>query len=395
MLETSYIEDVFLDFYDRCIEIWALSSSDAKVLNDFYYKITLNENFTQSQANYLLRLMSKHRLMAKQKGLDLDQHLADPKWRRPFRVLDQTKRIFVNVDGEKGTEIFMKFPYAFKSIFEKEMTPEFLKKSHWDADLKLRRLDIYDCNVVHLYEFVKEHGFEIDDSFLNIVSHAEEIWNQQEQIIPYSSTVDGRVTIHNACSQAEDFFNTHRSNDIQKDLFLAKQMGFVYRALGSPQTDSEKISSVESREFWFKDLDRFLTLHKILGGITVILLDRNTEDILNWLEKFIRCCDINQISRSEVKVCFRESDTKSSKLNRWIRENAVGGEVKDGKLLIFLHKPPKWIFKGQILIQMIGLNNFTPIAEPLSSSWIDCHHCVCYITDIRPTKYRNTEIVEL
>jgi hypothetical protein len=395
MSEKSYIEDIFLEFYDRCLEIWKLSAADASVLNDFYIKISNSEELTQNQGNYLLRLMSKYKHEAASHGLYFDDELLSPVWKRPFRVLDQTRKVFIEKNEDGQLEICLRFPYSFKNIFEKEMESDVIKKSRWDNEEKLRKIDLYQCNIVYLYEFVKSHNFEMDESFIEAVSYAEEVWNEQEKIIPCSFIETGRVVLSNTLPSVEEFFITHRSNEIQKDIFLAKSMGFLYNSTVDAITDCEKISSSASKEFWFKDLSRFLQLHRVLDGITAILLDRNTENIMGWLEKFVNVCDYQGISRSEIKVCFRESDSKNSKLNNWIKENQVGGEIKNGKILIFLHKPPKWIFKGDINIQLIGLNNYTPLTDPLASSWVSSHHCTCYVTDIRPTENKGNKIVEL
>ena len=395
MSEKTYIEDIFLDFFSRCLNLQDLSSVDSRVMSDFYVKISNSEELTQNQANYLLRLMSKYQDLGKSQGLDLNKHLETPIWKKPFRILDQTKQAYIDKNADGVLQICLRFPYSFKNIFEKELDATLIKKSFWDSDEKLRKIDLYNCNIIHLHEFLRSNGFQIEESFMDAVSYAEEVWNEQDKILPHVVVENDAVVLRNAVQDAENYFQTHRTNNTQKDLFLAKSMGFLYNTLLSKNTNCEKIASTDSNQFWFKDLDQFLKLHIEIDGITAILLDRNTENIVSWLTNFVNCCDINGIPRSHIKVCFREPDSKNSKLNSWIKENSVGGEVKDGKILIFLHKPPKWIFKNKLDIKLIGLNNFTPISEPLSASWIESHHCSCYISSIKPTKARGREIAEL
>ena len=395
MSEKSYIEDVFLKFYDRCLGIWSVSQQDGRVLNDFYIKILSGEELTQNQGNYLLRLMSKYKNLSREQGLDIDGVLKDPHWKIPFRVLDQSKSISVEENDQGLLEICLKFPYSFKDTFEKEIENHSTKKSQWDPERKLRKLDLYNYNLIHLFEFVKTHGFSIDNSFMEAVSQAEEIWDRQEDILPYSTIEKNSVVIRNASQDTHDFFESQKSGHLQQDIFLAKRLGFIFKGRISGEDVCEKISSSAAKEFWIKDLIKFVSMHQMLNGCTAIILDRNTENTLSWLEKFLSVADYLGVSRSDIKVCFRESENKSSKLNNWIKENNVGGTVKGGKILIFQHKPAKWVFKDDIDIKLIGLNSFTPVAEPITSAWIGSHHCVCYLTEIRPTKIRGNDIVEL
>jgi hypothetical protein len=171
-------------------------------------------------------------------------------------------------------------------------------------------------------------------------------------------------------------------------------MGLTVR-INKPITLVEKISSVEETNFWIKDYDKFFDLYKTVNGVVCIIVDRNTQNTISWLDQFVRRSDAAGISRTDIKVCFRDPDSKKSNLNQWIKDNCVGGAVSDGKLLIFQHKPAKWLFKENVDVKIIATNSFTPITEPLTAAWISSHYCVCYLGDIRPTKFKDKKVVEL
>jgi hypothetical protein len=160
-------------------------------------------------------------------------------------------------------------------------------------------------------------------------------------------------------------------------------------------TSLEKICESTSKHFWLKSNKEFFDLYNEVRGVSCVLIDRNTQNVVEWLEKFINSADAAGISRADIKVCFRDSVEKKSKLNEWIKDNALGGTVKDGKILIFLHKPPKWLFKDDIDVKIVITNSYTPINEPTTSAWLSVHPCVCYLGDIKPTPVRKQQIVTL
>jgi hypothetical protein len=256
-------------------------------------------------------------------------------------------------------------------------------------------MNLYDCNLLQLNEFVKNNGFEIDESFNVAVAQIEEIWNEQDNISPFVSVDHGKISLINFCDDALNYWDQYKTENLEENLFLAKKMGFSVRFSYTPGTILEKISSSDSSTFWIKDLSKFFDLYRKIDGTVCVLLDRNTQDTVGWLENFVRNSDNFGISRKEIKVCFRESDSKNSKLNQWIKDNCVGGAVKDGKILIFQHKPPKWLFKDNIDVKIIATNSFTPATDPLSAAWISGHYCVCYLGDIKPTRVKDKKIVEL
>jgi hypothetical protein len=318
-------------------------------------------------------------------------------WKNSFRKLDLSKRAFVEETEDGEINICLKFPYLLKDTFDKEFDTESqgYAASQWDSDRKLRVLDVCKFNVIHLEEFLRKHEFELDESFLTLVDTVAEIWDQQEQIIPRAELVNNSVVLINASEDALNFYQSHRTDNINHDLFLAKSMGYPIQLNRSPVTHVETICQETSKYFWLKVNSDFFNLYKEINGVACILVDRNTQDVVAWLEKFVGSADIAGVPRSEIKVCFRDPIEKKSKLNEWVKDNNLGGKVEGGKILIFLHKPPKWLFKDNIDVKIVITNSYTPINEPTISSWLAAHPCVCYLGEIKPTPIRKQKIVSL
>ena len=398
MSKFSYVEDLFVEFYNQIIlDIEILQDQDIAAMNSFYNQISMGNQLTANQGNFLLKILIKYKLHSKRLGLDYGTLIDFPIWKTIFRRLDLSKRAFVEENEDGDISVCLKFPYALKDVFDKEFNVSQLShgSNQWDSERKLRVLDVYKFNIIHLEEFLRKHEFELDESFLKLVDNVAEIWNQQEQILPRAEVSGDKISLINSSEDTLDFYQTHKSNNFQHDIFLAKSMGYPIVFDRPTKTPLERLCESTSKYFWIKTNKEFFDLQKNLSGITCVLIDRNTQDIVAWLEKFIGSADIEGIPRSEIKVCFRDPVEKKSKLNEWIKENNLGGTVSDGKILIFLHKPPKWLFKDDIDVKIVITNSYTPINEPTTSTWLAAHPCVCYLGDIAPTPIRKQKIVSL
>jgi hypothetical protein len=398
MSKFSYVEDLFVEFYDQTfLDVEILQAQDTSAIHSFYNQISLGNQLTVNQGNFLLKILTKYKSHATQLGIDYGTLVDAPVWKNSFRKLDLSKRAFVEETEDGEINICLKFPYILKDTFDKEFDTESqgYAASQWDSDRKLRVLDVCKFNVIHLEEFLRKHEFELDESFLTLVDTVAEIWDQQEQIIPRAELVNNSVVLINASEDALDFYQSHRTDNINHDLFLAKSMGYPVQLNRSPVTHVETICQETSKYFWLKVNSDFFNLYKEINGVACILVDRNTQDVVAWLEKFVGSADIAGVPRSEIKVCFRDPIEKKSKLNEWVKDNNLGGKVEGGKILIFLHKPPKWLFKDNIDVKIVITNSYTPINEPTISSWLAAHPCVCYLGEIKPTPIRKQKIVSL
>jgi hypothetical protein len=394
MLSSEFVEDIFVEFYDWIIQQKiSVQGQDFAPITSFYEKIINGNELTKNQANFLIKLLEKYKTLAGMAGLDYRSQLSDPKWRRNFRVLDLSKKIYVEL-REKKLEICLKFPYQLKKEFEDEIEHGQTHYAHssWDHEHKVRRLNFYNYNLIALYEFALKHNFEIDDTFMDVLAEVEEIWQNSEHIVPHSEiSLDG-VMLHNASETAAQWWQQHRTNDIHRDLLLAKSMGFRYQE--KPQNILEKIASSQENSFWIKDNRDFFSLTKLFPGKICVLMDRSSAT-LPWLQTFVADADKNQVSREEIKVCFRDAKGSTTGLNEWIKSAGVGGKVDSGRILIFESKPAKWLFKSSDDVTMLVTNNIFPPTSNMARDWFMCHPCVIYLGDTKPTENKGQKIVEL
>jgi hypothetical protein len=332
--------------------------------------------------------------MSAMAGFDYRLRLQDLKWRRGFRVLDLSKKIYIEL-RENKLEICLKFPYQLKKEFEDEIDHggSLHSQSFWDHETKVRRLNFYHYNLISLYEFALKHNFEIDDTFMNALADVEEIWQNSDDIIPRSEITIYGVALKNTSEATQEWWSTHRASDPLKDLLLAKSMGFLYQ--DKPMNLVEKIASCPENAFWIKNYKDFFALTKLFSGKICVLLDRTTVHTLSWLQNFVAEADNNDISREEIKVCFRNTKELDNGLNEWIQAAGVGGRVETGRILIFESKPAKWLFKSNDDVTMLVTNNVFPPTNNMAKDWFRSHPCVIYLGDTKPTETKGQKIVEL
>ena len=212
MLSSEFAEDIFTEFYDQISQQKiSIQGQDFSPISSFHEKIINGSELTKNQANFLIKLLEKYKTMSAVAGFDYRPQLQDIKWRTPFRVLDLSKRIYVEL-RENKLEICLKFPYQLKKEFEDEISSREALHTHgfWDPDAKVRRLDFYHYNLIALYEFACKHNFEIDDTFMIALGDVEEIWQNSECVSPHSTVGIYGVELKNSSQETNQWWDEHR-----------------------------------------------------------------------------------------------------------------------------------------------------------------------------------------
>lgn len=395
MLSSVFAEDLFLKFYDLVLtQDLPVQGPDYSPILNLGQKIIVGEKITQNQANYILKLLEKYKNISARAGYEYQHLLPDIVWKHPFRILDLTKKIYVEQDIEKKYWVCLKFPYQLKKQFEDEIIVDttLSNASHWDSEARIRKLSLYDFNLINLYEFAVKHNFDIDESFMSVLAEIEEIWQNHEKLTPRAIVTQMGVLLENCSEETDDYFTKKCTGNFFQDAFLAKTMGYPVDVPGI--RPFQKMISSSNNSFWVKDNATFFDLYHKIDGKICVILDR-TGNTLQWLQNFIADSDKAGIHRDFIKVCFRENKENSTGINDWVKLAGVGGKVEEGKILIFEYKPAKWLFKNFNDVKMIVTNNLYPSTSQISRDLLDSHPCVIYLGDIKPSEQKGQTIVEL
>ena len=94
MSKLSFVEDIFLTFYSlTSTGVVLIQTSDESAINSFYNVIRNNQQFTENQANFLLKILTKYKNQILAQGVECTNELRTPVWKNTFRVLDLSRKI--------------------------------------------------------------------------------------------------------------------------------------------------------------------------------------------------------------------------------------------------------------------------------------------------------------
>jgi hypothetical protein len=392
-MEDLYIDEFFSSTFDPWSERFqSVSPNDHKILSDLWFLLNETQPLTKNQANLLCRLLQKYKSNFLSKNIDIDKIISDQKWKKAFREIDLTRKIYAEVDPDGSIHICLKFPYNLKTKFD-ELFIESNERnfSYWDDEQKVRKIEIYKINFLQILEFAKDHKLQIDKNIWDLADEIDEIWQNKELIEKRFTAFEGKIQLINASESAQEYFNCNQSETFGDNLLLAKELGHICDfALDSV---FQKICSTDNNLFWTNQLEKFLDIHCQTSIKTCVILDR-TSDYKNWLRNFIGLCDRNNIPRSEIKVCFRE-DSKESEFNQWIKNSNLGGKTDSGRIYIFLASPAKWLYKDIKSFKIVLVNSLFPHTNKNTQNLINHHTMVIYVSDSKPSVSKDSKIEEL
>ena len=269
MTNLTYIEDLFvrvIDIMDQ--NLLGMQYHDQSAARSFYNSLRAGKDLTEKQGAYVLKIIHKYRNSVKP-FIDVEPHLEHPMWRNPFRVVDRSKKVWVEQEATRTPLICLKFPYDLKDDFEQAFRPHHGNGHYWNPERKIRQVNLYRANIVEIQEWVEKHDFEIDDTFVSSVDQIEEIWQDRNNYKPYSVIEDGEVVLKNCAEEVEDYFLKNSNGNLVNDLFLAKSMNYP---LKNPNNDiAQKISSNRNNTFWVKRVEDFIKLGYEVNGRVVLL----------------------------------------------------------------------------------------------------------------------------
>ena len=392
-----YTEDAFLLFYNQIYTgLLPIDDRDHSAIINFYKIISAGDPLTENQAKFIVKLLKKYRKSWTMSLGDIEDAVNNPQWRQEFRKIDLTKEIFVEVE-DNVPWICLRFPYMLKESFEKEIIKEsegflhiFGDDQYWDKERKIRKLNLYNYNILQIQDFVQKNGFKIHESFIEAVNLVEDIWNSEEKITKKIKIVNGTMSLINADADTTEFFEKNQKN-FESDLLLAKSMGFALDE--KPNSTLEKIAASEETWFWHRDLNDLVNILSIIDGKIVFLLDRSS-DFKTWLEKFKSLLEEND-NQQPTRICFRLNNSEDADFNTWIKENGFGGKVDEGKFLVFLQKPNKWLFNQADDVKVVVTNSIYPPNDQIAMYFLQSHPCVIFAGDVKPTDPKGRKIVSL
>ena len=392
MLEVKYTEDLFISLTDH-VQLNAISyqPQDYKPMMSFKTLIKNGDPLTEKQGKFVLILLGKYKKQLEAYiGQTIDIEVLQ--WRYPFRVIDYSKSLVLKNNDNGYPCAYLKFPYTLKDSFDKTFKGAY----PYNGDSGTREVPLLSVNPIQLLEFCVFNNFDIENEFIDYVDQVEEIWEKERTIVPYCMIENDTVVLVNAFSETQDYFEKNKFNDVYKDSYLARSLGFP---LATTKQDplSKICANIDDTHFWSNNLDNVADiLVKLDLDRVVVVLDRQADSkrfIVDLLDKLNERC----YNSNTIRVCFRgpNNNEQGKEFNKWIKMNNLGGKVDSGKIFIFKHSIAKWVknfdFKPQLAI-----SNFIYESTNVSTrNFLKACRTTITVSDMSPTTRKENKIVQL
>ena len=326
-----------------------ITGHDLTIMTSISEQIAYGTNsLTEKQATLVVKILSKYRIELRPHVSDLDAVLDHPKWKHPFRVIPQYKRIaIVNVDEFNGLPhkkiICLAFPYdteIVETFRSRNQNLHNLHKGVWDGDRKQWTFGLTELNVEWLGTYLLNRGFKADDEFISLFNTVSESLLDLENQLPMLVHSDAGFQLK----------NTHKNipqpetADLAEALFWAREYGITVwddelagRLNSEVSAVTKSILSANSKKpLWVNSTATSITEFTDLlnhGGPAMVIVPGGTELPLvkQWTDFALQLgIDVSQIS-----VMFRLPN-EQSEFNQYVKTAGLNNPVDERTRLVFV-----------------------------------------------------------
>ena len=365
-----YVEDIILELSGvNQNGLWIgrkpfeLSKFDLKFVDSFAISLIEGKQLTEPQRNVVIKILlrNKSRLSAVY-NLDIDSFFSNPPWKNPPRVIDKSKKIYINHDRAC---VCLKSPYDQTVIdkiksFGKE-NPHYLRYQ-FDSNTKMYIFPLDEKHVKFLATNFDE--FEKDSEILEIYEKIKKIESEPEKYIPM------------ICFDGDKYFykNTHASipqpskDELFEVLLEAGKYGIsVWDDNIEQMLNQDSFCPMSKRFILHSHLSSpFLVKNDEINNIGLFkkLIDSNDKVlfIINGnhqeLPKLISQLKDLNYNADQISVLFRTSNPKFNSVNEFIKEKKINNKVSDNIKFFFVDyaKPiTKIILENEINFDIVFL----------------------------------------
>ncbi len=313
-------------------------------------KLVGNSNFiTENQGKLLIKIFSENLENFGEFSEEISNCITTPRWSKPFRVVDKTKKLYLSSDK---TSIVLEF--SFSSSLKNKLQEIWRKLGSVTTGTSGRtyEIDLTEQNIVTLVETFQPLGFEIDEKIEDFYQTIKS-WSDE--------AVKSQFLLENF-DHAN--FQKHISNDLGIDTEVINEVivdrsiryqFFVKNHEKNPENLTEIIAYRKSPKIWIDknnySLEEIFSSLKNLKRLpALIIFDMNDrKKCLEDLENLQKSLNKNGISDS-VGIYFRlDNDEYGGKFNRLIADNQYNAQLdKDTKIVgVQNGKIPKFFLKNE------------------------------------------------
>ena len=144
----------------------ALSFKDSKTLSSLANSAASDLFVTENQARLTVKILNDNKQHFGELEADITAAISDPKWSRPFRVIEQVKKLYIN--RKIGENPVLTVEFTFSTNLRKILTQasKSLEGLIQDTNGKLYHAEFTERNIITLVELLQKQSFTIDDELV-------------------------------------------------------------------------------------------------------------------------------------------------------------------------------------------------------------------------------------
>lgn len=377
-----------------------LKPIDRQVLFSMNLQLISGSNLTEKQGNLIIDILKKNKaLIHKQTNVDISLFLENPKFLKPFRMVNNTYNVKVGNHSKIQPAIFLETPYNEEMIAKIKAGRKEIGPSIWDSDLKTWVFSVNEKSILFLMSLLSNVDYNADETFRNYVNQIREIEKNLGIFTPYLDLDGTDIVIKNSL----EFLPKITAKNVIDAVFEARMLGVS--TWSEAVNEIIKASELKDPVISFLNTDPGTEIHYNSDSIDLNDLTEIVKQLspclfvlpggseLEKLEKTLNFLKQANIDNSEISVMFRLSNETDKDFNEFVKIHNINNPITDKtKAVLISTKLPKTILTSNIKFNCVfnyGFGNvYTYIKE-----YIKNHENLIYFVEKTKQKGLNLGIV--
>lgn len=338
------------------VETW-MTAKDARLIRSLANSINSPVFITENQSRLLVKVLKHYNTKLIEIYPELDSILDIATWSKPFRIVEQIKRIYLKNIGEDTIGIVVE--YTFTSAIRKVLTTisKNIQGGVQTLSTKLAWVEFTEKNIITLLDSLKPYKFEVDEVLQN---HYDKIksWNVETECANIFYGLNLNPAIQTALAEEIDITN--------ENLIKDRSLKYQY-IVKTPLVEDSLTSLLAHRtqsKIWVDNkkysLEELISVIKSLNRLpALVVFDTwQPEGCLKGLTQLHNALSTNEI-KENIGIYFRlPNDEGGKEFNQFISEHKYNSKldnntqiagVQTGKLPKFFLKDCSWEPKSVIV----------------------------------------------
>jgi hypothetical protein len=376
-----------------------ISAKEARILYSLANLVNTHLFITENQSRLLVRILQENSKKLLDFSDDINQVLMEPKWSKPFRRIEEVKKLYIAENGDDGLCLIIEFTSNQKI---RSVLQEISKKCEnliVDSHGKKYIAELTEKNIIVLVDSLTPFNFEIDDT---IKSHYDTIKSWSD-IQVRDQFLISNIEHKNFQKAITDDLGIETA--IDQNIILDRSMRYQYftdTAKNHGETLTEVIANRSKTKLWVDNKQH--SLSDVLASLIDLkrlpvmiifdtLVDSKYLENLKILDNALKNVGITD----HVGVYFRLANDDSGKqFNQLIASNSYNQPLDSNTnvAVVMSGKIPKFFLKTAWKpMSVIALNTRMGLRHGKTAVYSNCCDCIIEWAE-QPTLLEQTRIIK-